>query len=124
MKSLRGYMLLEVVLALSIFVVAVVGLLRCLSAGLDANYRQKRQTVMRLNMQSLLDESLAARPLEGVTKFSADSYNTSYQREITPEEVRLPDGKALRNIFKISVTAMDTKNDNKVIGELWTYASL
>jgi len=124
MKSPKGYMLLEVVLALSIFVVAVVGLMRCLSAGLDANYQQKRQTVMRLNLQSLLDETLASRPVAGVTKFPADAYNTSYQREITPEEIRMPNGKALNDIFKISVTAIDSKKDNKVIAELWTYASL
>ncbi len=37
MKRRAGYMLLEVVLAMSIFIVAVVGLIRCLCAGLDAD---------------------------------------------------------------------------------------
>lgn len=116
-------MLLEVVLALSIFIVAVVGLLKCLSAGLDADYLQQRNTNTRLNLQSLLDEALASPPTPEVTKFPADVFHVSYQRKIQPEEVRMPDGKELQNIFKISVVAMDTKKDNRVIAELWTYAS-
>lgn len=123
MRRAPGYMLLEVVLALSIFVVAVVGLLRCLSAALDANYEQQRLTNMRLNLQSLLDESLAAPPREETTEVPADIFHVRYRRQIKPTQVLLTGGKELKDIFKISVVAMDTKKDNKVIGELWTYAS-
>jgi ribosomal protein S16 len=35
----------------------------------------------------------------------------------------LSDGKELKNIFKLTVTAMDTTRDNKVIEELWTYVA-
>jgi len=123
MKSTRGYMLLEVVLALSIFIVAVVGLLKSLSAGLDANYRQQMHTNTRLNLQSLLDEALALPPESRLEKFAPDVFHVSYQREIKPEAVKLSDGKELKDIFKVTVTAMDTKRDNKVISELWTYVS-
>ena len=118
-----GYMLLEVVLALSIFVVAVVGLLRCLSAGLDADFEQKRLTTMRLNLQSLLDEALAQAPREQSIKYPADAFSVSYRREIKSARVKLGNGKELENIFRISVVALDTTRENKVIGELWTYAS-
>ncbi len=123
MKTNRGYMLLEVVLALSIFIVAVVGLLKSLSAGLDANYRQQMHTNTRLNMQSLLDEALALTPNSQVEKFPADAFHVSYQRETKPEAVKLTDGRELNDIFKVTVTAMDTTRDNKVIAELWTYVS-
>ena len=123
MKRQAGYMLLEVVLALSIFIVAVVGLLSCLKAGLDADYEQQRFTNTRQNLQSLLDESLATEPREGTKDFSPDAFNVSYRREIKPARVRLDDGKNLDDIFRVSVVAMDTQRDKKIIGELWTYAS-
>lgn len=115
-------MLLEVVLALSIFVVAVVGLLRCLSAGLDADYEQQRLTTMRLNLQSLLDEALAAAPTPQTTDVPEDAFSVRYRREIKPERVKLAGGRELKDIFKITVVAMDTKKDDRIIGELWTYA--
>ena len=119
----RGYLLLEVVLAMSIFIVAVVGLVRCLSAALDADFEQQRLTNMRLNLQSLLDEALATPPAPGHSELSEDVFHLKYRREITPAEVKLANGKKLSGIFKVSVVAMDTRKDNKVIGQLWTYAA-
>lgn len=116
-------MLLEVVLALSIFVVAVVGLVKSLNAGLTADYQQQRLTTMRLNLQSLLDEALAEPPVESSTEVPADLFHVSYRREIKPADVRISGGTNLPNIFKITVTAQDTQRDNRVIGTLWTYAS-
>lgn len=123
MSRLRAYMLLEVVLALSIFIVVVVGLLQCLNAGLAADYKQQRTTNMRLNLQSLLDESLALPPREEKTEVPEDAYHVSYRREIKSVPVKLSNGKELKGIFRISITALDAKNNHKVIGELWTYAS-
>jgi len=119
----RGYLLLETVLALSIFVVAVVGLLSCLNAGQDADYEQRRLTNMRLNLQSRLDEAMAMRPEKGSKDFDEDAYHLWYRREIEPVRVRLRNGKELKNLFKVSVFAFDTQRDNRRIGELWTYAS-
>lgn len=123
MKRCSGYMLLEVVLALSIFIIAVVGLLRCLSAGISADYLQRRETNIRLNLQSLLDESLAKPPVEEKTEFPEDKFHIRYRREITPARVKLSSGRELKNIFLITTVAIDTQKDNKIIGELWTYAA-
>ncbi len=119
----RGFMLLEVVLALSIFIVAVVGLVKVLNAGLSADYEQQRLTTMRLNLQSLLDEALASPPVEGETEMPEDVFHVSYRREIRPAELRISGGKQLHHLFKITVTAHDALRDHRVIGTLWTYAS-
>ena len=116
-------MLLEVVLALTIFIVAVVGLLRCLNAALAADFEQQRLTNMRLNLQSLLDQAMATPPSAGKAELAEDVFHLKYRREITPAEVRLSNGKKLPGVFKITVVAMDTQKDNKIIGQLWTYAS-
>lgn len=116
-------MLLEVVLALSIFIVAVVGLLSCLKAGLDADYEQQRLTNMRLNLQTILDESLAIPPKEGTREYAPDAFKLSYRRDIQPTRVKLANGQDLKGVFRISVVARDTERDQKVIGEVWTYAS-
>jgi len=116
-------MLLEVVLALSIFIIAVVGLLQCLHAGISADYLQQRETNMRLNLQSLLDESLAKPPAEEKTDFPEDKFHIRYRREIIPTRVKLNSGKDLKGVFLITTVAMDAQKDNKIIGELWTYAS-
>jgi len=119
----RGFMLLEVVLALSIFIVAVVGLVKVLNAGLDADYEQRRLTNMRLHLQSLMDEALVGGPLQTPAELPADGFHVSYRRTVEPAELRLSGGKKLRNIFKITVTAHDTLREDRVIGTLWTYAS-
>jgi len=119
----RGFMLLEVVLALSIFVIAVVGLLKILNIGLMADYEQRRFTNMRLNLQSLLDEALANPPVEASSEVTPDGFHIRYHREIRPAEPTLSGGRKLRHIFKITVTAHDTLRDDRVIGTLWTYAS-
>lgn len=123
MKRRSGYMLLEVVLAMSIFVIAVVGLLRCLSAAQDADYQQRRLTNTRLNLRSLLDESMASPPKEESRVYAADAFHVRYQRIVKPERVRLGGGKELQDIFKVTVVAQDTTKDNRAIGELWTYVS-
>lgn len=123
MNRSGGYMLLEVILALSIFIIAVVGLLQCLNAAIGADYLQQRETNVRLNLQSLLDESLAKPPIEEKTDFPEDKFHIRYRREITPVRVKLNNGKDLKDIYQITTVAMDTRKDNKIIGELWTYAS-
>lgn len=116
-------MLLEVVLALSIFIVAVVGLIKSLNAGLSADYEQQRLTTMRLNLQSLLDEALAQPPAKASVELPADIFHISYHREVLPVEVKLSSGKKLENLYRITVTAHDTQRDNRVIGTLWSYVS-
>lgn len=117
-----GYMLLEVVLALSIFVVAVVGLLRSLNAGLDADYEQRRLTTLRLNLQNLLDETLAVPPREaGTTEVPEDVFHVRYRREIRAEKVKLAGGREVPDLYRVTVQALDARKDNRVIGELWTY---
>lgn len=116
-------MLLEVVLALSIFVVAVVGLLRCLNAGLDADYEQQRLTNMRLNLQSIFDQSLGETLREGAQDFPNDAFNVGYRRLVKAAPVKISGGRELKNIFKVTVVALDRKKDNRIIGELWTYVS-
>lgn len=123
MRNQQGFMLLEVVLALSIFAVTVVWMVKSLNAGLNADYEQQRMTTMRLNLQSLLDEALAEPPKESSADVSPDIFNVSYHREIRPEEIQLKDGKRLSGIYKITVTARDMQRDNRVMGTLWTYAS-
>lgn len=116
-------MLLEVVLALSIFVVAVVGMIKSLDAGLSADYEQRRLTTMRLNLQSLLDEALAQPPIKATTELPPDLFHVSYRRVVQPAEVKLSTGKKLENLYKITVTAHDTRRENRVIGTLWSYVS-
>ena len=116
-------MLLEVVLALSIFLIAVVGLIKSLNAGLSADYEQQRLTTMRLNLQSLLAESLAGPLSEKTLEVPADVFHVSYRREIRRAEVKISSGKKLPDLFKITVTAVDTRRDNRVIGTLWSYAA-
>lgn len=116
-------MLLEAVLALSIFIVAVVGMIKSLNVGLDADYEQQRLTTMRLNLQSLLDESLADPPIKTVMETAPDGFHVRYRREIEPVDVLLSNNIKLSNLFKITVTAIDTQRDDRVIGTLWTYAT-
>jgi len=118
-----GFMLLEVVLALSIFIVAVVGLIKSLNAGLTADYEQQRLTTVRHNLQSLLDEGMAQPPVEAATELPPDAFHISYRRVVQPAEVQLSTGRKLENLYKVTVTAHDTRRENRVIGTLFSYVS-
>lgn len=119
----RGFMLLEVVLALSIFIVAVVGLIKSLNAGLTADYEQQRLTTMRHTLQSLLDEAMALPPASIATERPPDLFQISYSRVAQPADVTLSSGKKLEGLTKITVTAHDTRRGNQVIGTLFSYVS-
>lgn len=117
----RGYLLLETVLALSIFVVAVVGLVQTLNAALDADYEQRRQTIVRVSMQNLLDAGLALPEHEIEFESGPDGFGVFYRRHIEEAELRLRNGTRLEGLRLLKVEAVDTKRENRVIGTLQTY---
>jgi len=117
----RGYLLLETVLALSIFVVAVVGLVQTLNAALDADYEQRRQTIVRVTMQNLLDAGLALPENEIEFESAPDGFGVFYRRDIEETELRLRNGTRLEGLRLLKVEAVDTNRENRVIGTLQTY---
>ena len=119
----RGYLLLEVVLALSIFMVAVVGLMRTLSAALDADFEQRRQTDIRITVENMLAEAKARKPKAGVETTEPDAFRIRYRREVAPTEIQLENGTRLNGLFRVTVQAMDTARDDRVLSELWTYVA-
>lgn len=111
----RGYMLLEVVLALSIFSVAVVGLLSSLNAALDADYEQRRLTHTRLHLQSMVDHTLAENLQTGEQSFEMDIYKVAYHRSVEPATVRLDANRSLDGFLKVTFQALDTTRGDRVI---------
>jgi len=116
-----GYLLLETVLALSIFVVAVVGLVQTLNAALDADYEQRRQTIVRVTMQNLLDAGKVLPRGEIEVETEPDAFGIVYQRSMEEAAVRLRDGTELNGLIRLKVEAIDPQRENRVIGTLETY---
>lgn len=115
-------MLLEVVLSLSIFVVAVVGLIRTLNAALDADFEQRRLTDVRLSLQNLIATTQGQSLATGVQLTEPDLFKVRYRREVSTTTLTLESGLKLDGAFLITVQALDTTRDDRVIAELTTYA--
>ena len=124
MKNIHGYMLLEVVLALSIFILAVVGLIQTLNAALDADFEQRRLTDARISLQNILDATRGLPLSPGTTTTEPDAYNLVYRRIVEPTTVRLRSGLQLPGVMRVTVQAIDTTRDGRVIEEVQSYVQL
>jgi hypothetical protein len=58
-RVLRGYVLLEVIIALTVFAISVTGLASALHSSLDASNMLRRQAAIRRGLESILVEAKA-----------------------------------------------------------------
>jgi len=101
-----GFTLLEVMLAVMIFAIAVLGLLTTLSTTIEAAGDFNRESRVALSLQNQLAE---ARELdfrgEQSETVGPDEMGVIYKREIVPIELQNRNGQPLNRLFAIRITA-------------------
>jgi len=103
----RGFMLLEVLLALGIFSAAAVGFVVAIHRMADVAEMAQRELRVTRILDSALHEALSLPEMEeGVTTVTVIENGMEIDTRIEPiEDLENKDGALLQNMFRIEVTA-------------------
>ena len=121
-KRRRGFLLMEVVLAMMIFAVMSVGFTRALSAMRKNSRLVSEQMQIAQVVDSALTEALTLSSLEeGETLSLVGENNMEVLTIVEPLELENEEGRVLQQMFRITVIASWYKNGQhrEVIAEGW-----
>ena len=101
----RGYILFELVIALTIFSIAVLGLARSLANTLEVANILNRDQRLRVGMRSFIEE-IRLKPLaEMSTTFTDTASGITYTSAMDPVSLETSAGNALPDMYNLQVTA-------------------
>lgn len=124
----RGFLLLEVVLALAVFGIAATGFAVALhQMGKTAEAGQRELRITRI-LESALDEAVSSPTLtEGTTSAAVADSNIELDTLIEPlPELANEEGKLLTEMFRVKVTAHWSQDGvpQERAAETWRYARM
>lgn len=102
----QGYILLELVIALTMFSFAVLGLAQSLSSALEVANSLNRENAIRIGLRSFLEEA-RHKPTTGEMAMSAadERLGCTYACIIDPAGLTNRDGRNLSDLYKLTATA-------------------
>lgn len=104
--SPHAYILLELVIALSIFAIAVLGLANSLSTSLEVANILNRENAVQIGMRSFIEE-LRKKPLADMeTQVTDATLGVTYTSKMVPLGIRNGSGNTLRDLYDLQVTAL------------------
>lgn len=107
----RGYILFELVLALGIFAVAVLGLAKSLNQALETANLLKRDQIIRIGMRNFLEE-IRRKPLAEMSTSTTDTtYGVTYTSSTEPLTLRTTNGGTLNDLYNLTIKATSSFND-------------
>lgn len=111
--KLRGrpaYILLELVLALTIFAIAVLGLAKALSQSMEVANLLRRDQIIRIGMRNFLEE-VRRKPLtEMSTSTTETTYGVTYTSTTEPVSLKTTSGTMLSDIYNLTIKASSSFN--------------
>lgn len=121
---MRGYILLELIIALSIFAIAVVGLAKALNTTLEVGNIMNRDYAVRVGLQSFVEEVKRKSVTDMVTTTADERLGVTYTSTVEPLNITVPrSGAQLSDCFRLTATAAYTVGSelrDETI-ELWFY---
>ena len=100
-----GFVLWEIMLALTIFVVVAVALTVALQQTIDAAILLRDESQVRLEMQNLLAEATLAKPKPGKSDIQTGDGRVLYEREIRAVKAKSARGEVLPDLYEIIIRA-------------------
>jgi type II secretory pathway pseudopilin PulG len=105
MMKTRGYILLELIIALTVFSLAVMGLARALNNSLAVANILNRDYAVRLAMRSFLEE-VRRKPLADMDATIQDpKLDLTLTSSVAPLDLRSKEGRAVEDMYTLTVTA-------------------
>ena len=106
-----GYILFELVLALGIFAIAVLGLAKSLDQALETANLLKRDHIIRIGMHNFFEE-IRRKPLRDMSTTTMDeTYGITYTSSTEPVTLRTTSGGNLSDLYNLTIVATSTFND-------------
>ncbi len=106
-----GYILFELVLALGIFAIAVLGLAKSLNQALETANLLKRDQIIRIGMRNFLEE-IRRKPLTDMSTSMMDTtYGVTYTSVTEPVTLRTTSGTNLSDIYNLTIKATSSFNE-------------
>lgn len=104
----RAYILLELVIALSIFAIAVLGLANSLSTSVEVSNILNRENAIQIGMRSFIEE-LRKKPLADMsTSYTDPNLGVTYTSKMERLGIRTARGETLSDLYDLQVTALYT----------------
>lgn len=104
-RASRGYILFELVLALTIFAIAVLGLAKSLNQALETANLLKRDQIIRIGMRNVFEE-LRNKPLAKMsTTISDTTYGITYTTSTEALSLKTTSGGILSDMYKLTIHA-------------------
>ncbi|MHB1080026.1 MAG: type IV pilus modification PilV family protein [Prosthecobacter sp.] len=101
----HGYILFELVLALTIFAIAVLGLAKSLNQALETANLLKRDQIIRIGMRNVFEE-LRNKPLAKMsTTISDTTYGITYTTSTEALSLKTTSGGILSDMYKLTIHA-------------------
>lgn len=120
----RGFTLLEVMLAVMIFAIAVLGLLTALQSSVDAANSFNREAAVTVALQSRLVEIEQGEfPGPGVEREGPDEMGVVYTRSIEPLTLHNRHGRTLPRLYRVQITAAwgSEEDEDNLTAEVYVY---
>lgn len=114
MAAQDGYILLELIIALSIFAIGVLGLARTLNASMEvANILNKEQRI-RIGMRSFLEE-IRRKPLSEMSgaAFTDVAAGVTYTSSAEPVSLIMTNGNTMSDLYDLKITASYTAGNEQ-----------
>lgn len=100
-----GFVLWEIMLALTIFVVVAVALTAALQQTVDTSVLLRDESQVRLEMQNLMAESSSTKLKPGKADIQSGDGRVRYEREIRSVEAKTARGEVLPDLYEIVIKA-------------------
>lgn len=100
-----GYILFELVIALTIFAIAALGLARALNQAAETANLLKRDQIIRIGMRNFLEE-IRRKPITEMSTSQMDTtYGVTYTSSTEPVSLRTTSGGTLTDIYNLTIKA-------------------
>lgn len=104
-KRPRGYILFELVIALTIFALSVLGLAKALNQALETANLLKRDQIIRIGMRNHLEE-IRRKPISQMSITKMDTtYGVTYTSSTEPVSLKTTNGGTLSDIYNLTIKA-------------------
>jgi type II secretory pathway pseudopilin PulG len=108
MKQCGGYILLELIIALTIFAISVLGLAKALSNSMEVASILNKDHAVRMSMRSFLEE-LRRKPLADIPQTQTDAATgATLTSAIDKQDMTDDDGNNFTDVYKINISASYT----------------
>ena len=103
----QGYILLELVIALTIFAIAVLGLARSLSTALEVANSLNRENAIRIGLRSFLEEARRKKTTAEMAMTTVDErLGCTYTSVIDEAGLQNVNGKNLADLYTLTASAV------------------